>query len=233
MKRRVLLTASLVAGLALSAPIATAAAAERIVAIPQSTYATESVAIDQGEPLTFLNLDVQNHDVTARGKGADGNPLFSTPLIGAGQEVPVSGTDTLGPGSYAFYCTIHANMEGTLTVGGGGGGDDGKGPKLELDVLDKKLNEVRKAGELRVEMTVDEPASMKLTAAATVNGESTTLGKAKHDFPESGSHLMEIKLRKAGKSALRGAKKAKVDVSAKAEDAAGNKSTAKTRATLR
>jgi plastocyanin len=219
--------------LALAGPVAGAAAAERIVAIPQSTYATSNVAIDQGEPLTFLNLDVLNHDVTARGKDSDGNPLFATPLIGPGQEVPVAGAEKLSPGSYAFFCTIHPNMEGTLDVGGGGGDPGGKGPEIELDVLDSKISQVLKSGVLRVKMTVDEPASMTMSASAKVGKKSSKLGKASHDFPEGGEHVMELKVSKGGRSALKGADRAKVTVSAGAEDSAGNKSTGKAGRTLR
>jgi plastocyanin len=219
------------AGVLALGPAATASAAERVVAIPQSNYASTNVAIDQGEPLTFLNLDALNHDVTARGKDSSGDPLFSTPLIGPGQEVPVAGADALSPGSYAFFCSVHPNMEGTLTVGGGGGGGDG--PAIELDVLDSKLAAVRKSGVLRVEMTVDGPAGMDLSASAKVGKDSVKLGRAAHDFPQGGSHVMEVGLSKAARSALKGAKKAKVTVRAKAEDSAGNTSTARTAETLR
>jgi hypothetical protein len=44
---------------------------------------------------------------------------------------------------------------------------------------------------------------------------------------------MEVKLSAAGKSALKGAKRAKVAVSADAEDSAGNQTRAKTSETLR
>lgn len=232
---RLALALAAVAGLvAATGPVSGALAAERVVAIPQSTYATQSVAIDQGEPLTFLNLDALNHDVTARGKDANGDPLFSTPLIGPAQEVPVADAEKLGPGSYAFFCSVHPNMEGTLLVGGGGGGDPGgKGPEIELDVLDSKVSRVRKSGVLRVEMAVDEPAGMTLAASAKVGGEKARLGRASHDFPEGGSHVMEVKLTKGGRAALKGAKKAKVAVSAEAEDSAGNRSTERASETLR
>jgi plastocyanin len=222
--------ATVVAGLA--GPAA-ASAAERIVASPQSTYSTPSVAIEEGEALSFLNLDVLNHDVTARDDDAKGNPLFTTPLIGPGQEVPVEGADQLGAGTYDFFCSVHPNMEGTLTVGGGSGGGGSGGPAIELDVLDEKVAEVRKSGILRVDMTVDEPASMSLSASAKVGKEKAKLGKASHRFPEGGSHVMEVKLSKGAKDALKGAKKAKVSVRAEAEDEAGNKSSAKAGETLK
>jgi plastocyanin len=219
------------AAVAALGPVASASAAERIVAIPQSTYATQNVAIDQGEPLTFLNLDALGHDVTARGKAANGDPLFSTPIIGTGQEVPVTGADSLSPGDYAFFCTIHPQMEGTLKVGGGGGGSGD--PAVEIEVLDKKISEVRKSGALRVSMDVDRGAKMKVTASVKVGGDNARLGKASHDFPEAGSHTMQVPLSSAGRKALKGADSAKVTVTGKAEDAAGNTGSASASAKLR
>ena len=140
MRRRVAIALA-TAGLLVAGPVAGAAAAERVTAVPQSKYSQTNVAIDEGEALSFLNLDILNHDVTAKDK-AGGDPLFSTPLIGPGQEVPVTGAEKLGPGSYPFFCSVHPNMEGTLSVGGGGGGGT-EGPKIELDVLDSKVADVR------------------------------------------------------------------------------------------
>jgi plastocyanin len=237
--RRSVLAATVATAIALAGPVATAQSDERVVAIPQSTYATQNVAIDEGEPLTFLNLDVLSHDVTARDEGANGRPLFSTPLIGTGQEVPVEGADSVAPGEYPFFCTIHPNMEGTLTVGGGDGGGGGGGdgangaPEVELEVLDSKVSQVRKAGVLRVEMTVDRAASMSVSASVKAGGEKSKLGKDSHDLPEGGSHVMEVKLSKRGKSALRGANKAKVTVTGRAKDSAGNTGKGKASKTLR
>lgn len=75
-----------------------------------TTYATSTVTMQQGGSATFTNLDVPQHDVRAD----DGS--FSTPLIGTGQSAPVSGVETLSPGAYGFYCSLHRNMTGTLQV---------------------------------------------------------------------------------------------------------------------
>jgi plastocyanin len=45
--------------------VPTAQADERIQAGPSTRYTTPSVTMDQGERLTFQNLDVVGHDVTA------------------------------------------------------------------------------------------------------------------------------------------------------------------------
>ena len=57
-----------------------------------TTYATPVMVTQKDGSLSFANLDVAQHDVTAVGKGADGKPLFQTPLIGFGQTAPVDGT---------------------------------------------------------------------------------------------------------------------------------------------
>ena len=64
----------------------------------------------QGGSITYHNLDVAAHDVLS----VDG--LFSTPLIGLGESTPVTGVEALAPGSYEFYCSLHANMRGTINV---------------------------------------------------------------------------------------------------------------------
>ena len=75
-----------------------------------TTYATPVVTISQGSSATFTNLDVAQHDVISD----DG--LFTTPLISLGESTPVTGVETLSPGSYGFYCSLHRNMTGTLVV---------------------------------------------------------------------------------------------------------------------
>jgi polyvinyl alcohol dehydrogenase (cytochrome) len=75
-----------------------------------TTYATTAVTVKQGGSVTFTNLDVPQHDVKAN----DGS--FTTPLISTGASAPVEGVASLAPGTYGFYCSLHRNMTGTLTV---------------------------------------------------------------------------------------------------------------------
>jgi plastocyanin len=84
----------------------------------QSGYLTTSVSVPAGGSATFTNYDIVQHDVTADEPGSDGGPLFHTPLIGLGQSAPVAGLGQVQPGrAYGFFCSLHANMRGTLTVG--------------------------------------------------------------------------------------------------------------------
>ena len=41
---------------------------------------------------------------------------FGSQLISTGQSGPVVGVEKLVPGNYNFYCSLHRNMTGTLTV---------------------------------------------------------------------------------------------------------------------
>jgi plastocyanin len=87
------------------------AAGNTVIAGPgavATTYATPTVTIQHGQSLSFTNLDVPQHDVQGNG--------FGSPLISTGQSTPVAGVDTLAPGSYSFFCSLHRNMTGTLIV---------------------------------------------------------------------------------------------------------------------
>jgi outer membrane protein assembly factor BamB len=81
-----------------------------------STYATPAVVMPKGGALSFANADVPQHDVTAVKKDSRGKPIFNSKLVGLGEVTPVNGVDKLPSGSYAFYCTIHPGMTGTLAV---------------------------------------------------------------------------------------------------------------------
>jgi plastocyanin len=96
-------------------------------------YATPVVVLPKGEPLTFYNGDVPQHDFVAleaflskkaakKSKWCSGYrkgkcPLFWSPKIGVGQSTEVLGLERTKSGKqYAFYCTLHPNMKGTLVV---------------------------------------------------------------------------------------------------------------------
>lgn len=76
-----------------------------------TTYATPAISVPKGTKVDFLNLDVPQHDVVSDTPG-----LFRSALVGTGQRTPVTGVETLDLGSYGFYCSLHPNMTGTLSV---------------------------------------------------------------------------------------------------------------------
>lgn len=103
-----------------------------------AAYAPPVVPLPQGVGLTYTNADVARHNVCARDAGPDGEPLFCSPLIGVGQSVAVDGVEALEPADYAFYCTLHPNMTGTLSVveNPAGGGDPDPDPDPDPEPVD-------------------------------------------------------------------------------------------------
>ena len=114
-----------IAALACSFVIATAATPSHavvntVVAGPaafQLNYATDTVIVVSGQDATFVNLDIDEHDVVAS-KRVSGQPVFKSEIIGTGETAPIVGVSGLAPDDYEFKCTLHGNMLGTLTVVG-------------------------------------------------------------------------------------------------------------------
>lgn len=127
--------------LLLAAPLATALPPSAddglVVAIPGSWllgYANPQAAVATGGTLTLLNVDIRQHDVVAYQVFGSNDqawcgdffpgfcPIFWSPLAdgvggGGSNAVEVLGLEALAPGqSYPYYCSIHENMHGTLTV---------------------------------------------------------------------------------------------------------------------
>ena len=125
---RLLLLGALTAAAALAVPASAQPlpdGAVQIVAGPQAPatgYATQQVYATAGSVVTFTNLDTTTHDVTSRAtktvvvKGKKRQrPLFTGGANGGGSTALVS-TKGLKPGTYAFFCSLHPGMTGTLTV---------------------------------------------------------------------------------------------------------------------
>ena len=88
---------------------------------PATGYLTQQVFSTAGSVVTFTNLDQTSHDVTSRAtktvivKGKKRQrPLFTGGANGGGSAA--LSTASLKPGTYAFYCSLHPGMTGTLTV---------------------------------------------------------------------------------------------------------------------
>src|SRR5439155_20734478 len=83
-----------------------------------TTYATPVMVVGKGSKVSFTNADLPQHDVVSVDKGPDGQPLFRSKLVGIGEVTPVAGIEKVSAGSYAFYCSIHPGMHGTVVVTG-------------------------------------------------------------------------------------------------------------------
>ena len=91
-------------------------------------YATRAIVVPKGMAVTYVNGDIAKHDVVSKQYGPStqpwcGNwplgrcPLLSSDLIPVGETTPVLGLENTLPGAtYDFYCTLHPNMQGQLSV---------------------------------------------------------------------------------------------------------------------
>jgi plastocyanin len=88
------------------APSGDAARSEK-VEIEDFAYDPDPVTVEEGGKVTWINRDSAPHTATAE----DGS--FDTGTLEEGKLGSASFKD---PGSYAYVCTIHPEMEGTVEV---------------------------------------------------------------------------------------------------------------------
>lgn len=235
MTRKILATLALSGALLLSA--APALADQTITAGPAPlAYANTEITMAQGEAVLFQNSDSSgaSHDVRAETNGADGKPLFKSEIIPPGKTSPVAGVEYLTTGDYAFRCTLHDFMKGTIHVSSDGTpkprpAPDTTPPDVTIGVLDTKIGAVLKRGSLRVRLGSDEPTRFKLTAKAS----RKTIASGILTLSKGTSRTGTIRLTAAGKRLLKSAKKVAVKLAAVANDAADNKAGATAGRTLK
>jgi plastocyanin len=205
-----------------------------------NTYATTDATIDQGQNVTFQNSDrTALHDVTADQNGSDGKALFASETIEGGKSAPVKGVEFLTTGDYAFHCSVHPFMTGTLHVTANGtpkprtpdnpapNPADTDPPDATVRILDTRISGVLEHRGLRIRVKTSEPARFKLTA---------TSGKTRvavGTITSKGSRTAKLDLTKRGKKLLFRASTVKLKLTAKVNDAADNKSAASATKTLR
>lgn len=121
----IVLGAALVVGAA-----GVALAAEESVTIAGSAFDPAGLTVNVGDTVTWTNNDGFAHTATADG-GA-----FDTGNIAGGASDSVT-FDTAG--TFAYHCSIHASMTGTITVaaasGGGGNGGGATQPPTDTAPL--------------------------------------------------------------------------------------------------
>ena len=212
---------ALLATAALALAVPGAASAAQISAGPSPvTYNNPTIEIAPGESVSFLNLDLgAPHDVTATGVGPGGKALFRSDTVGFGTEVPVVGAEKLVVGSYDFLCSVHTFMKGQINVGGGGGVTGGLQLKLRLDAFDRKLDEVEKAGGLRLRAGLNAAATLVLKVRRASGG--AAIATARRELEEGGNRF-RAKLTEKGERVIAKAKHLKLEVDGRAADAVGN-----------
>jgi plastocyanin len=86
---------------------AVALARDHGVNIVGLAFAPSSLTVDNGDTVTWSNGDTVSHTVTAD------NGTFDTGTIAAGATASVTFSV---PGTFAYHCTIHPSMVGTVIV---------------------------------------------------------------------------------------------------------------------
>ncbi|HYZ94730.1 MAG TPA: cupredoxin domain-containing protein [Nitrososphaeraceae archaeon] len=102
----------------------TTAAASATLTIPNGAsvqgnpaYEPNPLTVKVGDIIAVENKDIAPHTVT-NGKDATDptmGKLFDTSIINAGDSAEIVAAD-LDPGEYAYFCSVHPYMTGTLTV---------------------------------------------------------------------------------------------------------------------
>jgi plastocyanin len=80
-------------------------------------YAPDPLTVTAGDVITVTNDDTVPHTVTSGAGPQDPNSgtLFDTSIMMAADTAQID-TASLEAGDYAYYCTVHPFMTGTLTV---------------------------------------------------------------------------------------------------------------------
>jgi plastocyanin len=81
-------------------------AADHTVTIEGMKFSPASLSIAVGDTVTFVNQDSAPHTATAEG-------TFDTGRLNQGQSAKLTFN---GAGSFAYICTVHPSMNGTIAV---------------------------------------------------------------------------------------------------------------------
>jgi plastocyanin len=79
-----------------------------LVEISNNAFSPSALSVPVGSTVTWKNDDPYAHTVTMQGKNG-----FDSGNLGSGQTFSETFT---APGSYAYSCSIHPSMTGTITV---------------------------------------------------------------------------------------------------------------------
>ena len=118
----------------------------------------------------------------------------------------MAGVQYLSAGTYDFYCTIHPEMTGRLTVTSAGA--PVTRPNVGVKITSSKLKQVRKSGILKVRLTnsgSDGVADVAATLAGRELGHRNGVAVSGGDTAS-----VSLKLKKAARRALAGRSKAAV-----------------------
>lgn len=206
--RRAILALAVVGATAFGAGQALGASEAITTTTSCCSYGKATFTIDRGTVATFQNQDpgVSPHDVFSVDSGAKNKPLFSSAEINLGQ-TPVNGTDSLGAGTYRFFCTVHpTEMTGQLVV------TASASPTVSVTILSRKLGPVASSGKLKVKLRGLLPSN---NVSLTARKGSRKLGSMSGiDLAAGSARTLKLSLSRAGRSSLKNLGSAKVKVTA-------------------
>jgi plastocyanin len=84
-----------------------------VIPIQGNAFNPPDLTVPVGTTLTWANNDPEDHDVVPSDPGFSLDPTFFAPPIAPG--TTWSFTFTV-PGTYAYICDLHANMNGNVNV---------------------------------------------------------------------------------------------------------------------
>jgi plastocyanin len=84
-----------------------------IIGLESPFYSPNNFSAKVGQTVSFDNIDANFHTVTSGNAASGPDGTFDSGLLSAGDKYSL----TLDkPGKYDYFCTIHTNMVGTITV---------------------------------------------------------------------------------------------------------------------
>ncbi len=174
-----------------------------ITAHPPNQFGSAVTTIDQGEKVTFQNMDIVGHDVTSNQTGDSGAPLFRSAFVGPGSSGPVEGTEYLTTGNYDFFCSVHPGMEATLEVTSAGTPVPRPQPAgVAVKIVSRSLDRVLESGKLKLKVR-SRRGSVLVGARATTRKTSIALGSKKLQFDVAEERKVALKLSDSARKALR------------------------------
>lgn len=85
----------------------------RILGLEAPFYSPNNFSAKVGQTIIFDNIDANFHTVTSVNAASEPDGKFDSGLLSAGDKYILTLDE---PGEYDYFCTIHTNMIGTITV---------------------------------------------------------------------------------------------------------------------
>ena len=188
--------------------------------VPQNTFSESVTTIDQGEKVTFQNMDLAAHNVVAKDTGDDGKALFRSEEVPGGSSGPVVGTEYLVTGTYPFQCTLHPGMEATLEVTSAGTPVPRPQPSVTLKIASSDLDTVVERGKLKLRVK-SAKATLTIGARSEAGKKTIALGSKKVEW-DGGKGRVRLKLSDSAREALGKRKSVTVIATATADHGGGH-----------